>query len=77
MTFAGSVGQDKIRSWYRKAGIFCLPSFIEGVPVVLMEALAMELPVIASRVNGIPELVEHGVSGLLVDPGSQTRSPAP
>ena len=46
-----------------------LPSFAEGVPVVLMEAMASRLPVIASRVAGVPELVEDGVSGLLVPPG--------
>jgi len=46
-----------------------LPSFAEGVPVVLMEAMATGLPVIATRIAGIPELVEDGVSGLLVPPG--------
>jgi colanic acid/amylovoran biosynthesis glycosyltransferase len=66
--FPGSVGQDRIRDHYAGADVFCLPSFAEGVPVVLMEAMAMELPVVASRVMGIPELVEHGVSGLLVPP---------
>jgi glycosyltransferase involved in cell wall biosynthesis len=66
--FAGSVGQDRIRDQYAAADVFCLPSFGEGVPVVLMEAMAMELPVVASRVMGVPELVEHGVSGLLVAP---------
>jgi glycosyltransferase involved in cell wall biosynthesis len=45
-------------------------SFMEGVPVVLMEAMAKELGVIATRVGGIPELVEDGVSGVLVNPGS-------
>jgi colanic acid/amylovoran biosynthesis glycosyltransferase len=66
--FEGSVGQDRIRDHYAGADVFCLPSFGEGVPVVLMEAMAMELPVVASRVMGIPELVEHGTSGLLVPP---------
>jgi glycosyltransferase involved in cell wall biosynthesis len=41
----------------------------EGIPVALMEAMAMGLPVVASRLSGIPELVEHDKSGLLVEPG--------
>ena len=67
--FAGSVGQDSIRSHYHRADIFCLPSLGEGIPVVLMEAMATGLPVVAPRIMGIPELVEDGVSGLLVAPG--------
>jgi colanic acid/amylovoran biosynthesis glycosyltransferase len=66
--FAGSVGHDRIRDHYAGADVFCLPSFGEGVPVVLMEAMAMELPVVASKVMGVPELVEDGTSGLLVPP---------
>src|SRR5205823_6139337 len=51
------------------ADVFCLPSFRESLPVVLMEALAMEVPVVATRIMGVPELVEEDVSGLLVSPG--------
>jgi glycosyltransferase involved in cell wall biosynthesis len=69
VTFRGSIGQDEIRAEYRRCDVFCLPSFAEGVPVVLMEAMAMSLPVVASDIMGIPELVEDGVSGLLVRPG--------
>jgi glycosyltransferase involved in cell wall biosynthesis len=69
VTFAGSVGQDQILKFYADADAFCLSSFAEGVPVVLMEAMAMEIPVVATRIAGIPELVEHGLSGLLVAPG--------
>lgn len=65
----GPVGQDDIRDWYAWADVFCLPSYAEGVPVVLMEALAMEVPVVTTRIAGIPELVEDGVNGLLVEPG--------
>ena len=57
----------------RSATIFCLPSFAEGVPVVLMEAMAMDVPVISTRIAGIPELIEDGVGGLLVAPGRADR----
>jgi glycosyltransferase involved in cell wall biosynthesis len=69
VTFAGAVSQDEIREYYAAADVFCLSSFTEGVPVVLMEAMAMEKPVLATRVMGIPELVTDGESGLLVTPG--------
>lgn len=67
--FLGRVGQGQIRDHYARADAFCLSSLGEGVPVVLMEAMAMRMPVIAPRIMGIPELVEDGVSGLLVTPG--------
>lgn len=66
---AGAVGQDTMRDHYAAADVFCLPSFAEGVPVVLMEAMAMGLPVVTTRIAGIGELVEDGVSGVLVRPG--------
>jgi len=69
VTFAGAVGQDEIAAWYARADVFCLPSFAEGLPVVLMEAMAMGVPVLATRITGVPELVEHEHSGLLVTPG--------
>jgi glycosyltransferase involved in cell wall biosynthesis len=67
--FVGAVGQDEIRQFYERADIFCLPSFAEGIPVVAMEAMAMELPIVTTRIMGIPELVEDGAAGLLVAPG--------
>jgi glycosyltransferase involved in cell wall biosynthesis len=69
VSFLGSMAADRVREHYAEADVFCLPSFAEGVPVVLMEAMAMELPVIATRVMGVVELVEHGGSGFLVPPG--------
>lgn len=50
--------------------IFALPSIHEGIPMVLLEALALRRPVVASRVGGIPEVVTHDASGVLVTPGS-------
>ena len=67
--FLGRVGQDEIRDHYARADAFCLSSLGEGIPVVLMEAMAMRMPVIAPRLMGIPELVQDGTSGLLFTPG--------
>ena len=48
-----------------------LASFAEGVPVVLMEAMAMEIPCVATWITGIPELIIDGVHGLLVAPSDE------
>jgi glycosyltransferase involved in cell wall biosynthesis len=69
VSFPGAVGQEEIQALYASAAIFCLPSFAEGVPGVLMEAMAMRLPVVSTRITGIPELVDDGHTGLLVAPG--------
>ncbi|HYI38575.1 MAG TPA: glycosyltransferase family 4 protein [Thermoleophilaceae bacterium] len=69
VAFAGPLGQDEVREHYARADVFCLPSFAEGVPVVLMEAMAAGLPVVTTRIAGVPELVEDGVEGLLTLPG--------
>lgn len=66
--FAGSVNQDRIREYYARADAFVLPSFAEGIPVVLMEAMAMEIPCITTMITGIPELIRDGEHGLLVMP---------
>ena len=54
---------------YRAADLFTLPSSAEAFGNVFAEALASGLPIVGSTVGGIPELVEHGVNGLLIDPG--------
>ncbi|MBX2806830.1 MAG: glycosyltransferase [Hyphomicrobiales bacterium] len=69
VSFAGYRSQAEVAKALRETDMLVLPSFAEGVPVVLMEAMAAGLPIISSRVAGIPELVEDGVSGLLVPPG--------
>ncbi len=53
--------------------IFVLPSYYEGLPMALLEAMAWTLPVITTPVGGIPEVVTHGYSGLLVGPGEIDR----
>lgn len=67
--FTGYLSQDEVASELSRADLFALPSFAEGVPVVLMEAMASGLPVLTTRIAGIPELVEDGVSGRIVAPG--------
>jgi glycosyltransferase involved in cell wall biosynthesis len=69
--FAGAVAHTEVAPILRDSDVFCLPSFAEGVPVVLMEAMAMQLPVVACGVMGIPELIDDGVNGRLVRPGSR------
>jgi colanic acid/amylovoran biosynthesis glycosyltransferase len=67
--FAGAVGQDELGAYYDAAQLFCLPTFAEGLGVVLLEAMASGLAVVSSLVMGVPEVVEDGESGLLVRPG--------
>ena len=69
MRLTGALSQDEVTAELARADLFALPSFAEGVPVVLMEAMAAGLPVLATAIAGIPELVEDGVSGRLVAPG--------
>lgn len=69
VSFPGPVSQDEMPAMFASHNVFCLPSFAEGVPVALMEAMAAGLPVVTTRVAGIPELVEDGITGLLVPPG--------
>jgi glycosyltransferase involved in cell wall biosynthesis len=65
--FLGPIFGDAKTHVLARAGIFALPSHIENMPVSLMEAMAVGLPVIASRVGAIPEMVEDGRTGLLID----------
>jgi colanic acid/amylovoran biosynthesis glycosyltransferase len=65
---SGACNHDKVADFYRNNDAFVLASFAEGIPVVLMEAMAMELPCVATWVTGIPELIDNGVDGLLVPP---------
>lgn len=74
VTLTGRLTSEFVRSELVAADIFVLPSVVtrsgkmEGIPVALMEAMASGLPVIASDISGIPELVEHETTGLLVPP---------
>jgi glycosyltransferase involved in cell wall biosynthesis len=69
-----AVAQDELRRIYAQARVFALPCQImedgdrDGFPNVLAEAMAMGVPVVSTRISGIPELIDDGVHGLLVEP---------
>ncbi len=69
---AGSMSQKQVQEYYRNCDIFALPCVVagdgdrDGIPVVLMEAMACEIPVVTTPVTGIPDLVQHEQTGLLV-----------
>lgn len=71
----GAKKQEDVRAKLYACGMFVLPSVVtstgdrDGIPVALMEAMACGIPVISTRVSGIPELVEHEITGLLADAG--------
>jgi glycosyltransferase involved in cell wall biosynthesis len=69
----GNCSQDRVREFYRETDLFVLPSEAEGIPVVLMEAMAMEIPCVATRITGIPELIRHGEEGWLVPSGNEAE----
>lgn len=64
--FAGA--RNDMVDWYAAADVVVLPSLSEGFPFVVLEALAMARPVVATKVNGVPELIRDGIHGLLVPP---------
>lgn len=71
----GGLPRNKVLEMLLMSDVFVLASVPtrqgkrEGIPVVLMEAMASGLPVISSQLSGIPELVDHGISGVLIEPG--------
>jgi glycosyltransferase involved in cell wall biosynthesis len=69
LRFAGFMTQGQVARLLASSDMLVLPSFAEGLPVVYMEALASRIPVVASRVAGVPELVEDGVTGYTFPPG--------
>lgn len=68
VVFAGQ--RDDMPDVYKTIDIFLLPSHNEGLPMVILEAMASRVPIIASRVGGIPSVIDNNQSGILVEPGN-------
>lgn len=62
------IGKEK-NEVYKDATIFILPSYAEGLPITIIEAMACGLPIISSKVGGIPEVIKENINGFLIDPG--------
>ncbi len=68
VTFAGYQDHETVLSFVKSSDIFIMPSRYEGTPIALLEAASLGIPVIASNVGGIPELVQDQVHALLIPP---------
>ena len=68
VVFTGYVPKEDLKHFYAAADFFVLPSLAEGLPLVVLEALATGTPIIASKVAGIPDIIQEGYNGLIVPP---------
>jgi glycosyltransferase involved in cell wall biosynthesis len=69
VTNAGWVTGEEKKRRFKDADVFVLPSYREGMPIVILEAFSFGLPVISTRIAGIPEIIEDGKNGFLIEPG--------
>jgi len=68
VTFVGEVTNDDVPQYMIASDVFALPSLSEGFPVVSLEAMASGLPIVATKIGGLPEIIEDGRNGFLVKP---------
>ena len=69
--FEGWVSGDKKIELLNKSDVYILPSYKEGLPISILEAMSYEMPIISTPVGGIPEIVSNGENGYLVEPGNK------
>jgi glycosyltransferase involved in cell wall biosynthesis len=72
VVFAGTVPYDQLAQKYQQADVFVLSSLAEGMPLVVLEAMASGLPIIATRVQGMEDLVKEGINGYLFPPADSS-----
>ena len=65
----GGLSLEELAKYYADAAIFCLPTRLEPFGIAFLEAMAYRLPIVATTVGAVPDMVKHNVSGLLVEPG--------
>ena len=73
VSFAGHVSQQKLSKLYMASDLFVLPTLFEGLGIVFLEAMSFGLPIVASNVGPIPEIVKQGKNGLLVEPENSLK----
>jgi glycosyltransferase involved in cell wall biosynthesis len=70
VTFTGWATPNQMKEHFRAASIFCLPSYHEGLPMAVLEAMSYSLPVVATPVGGLPEVLSDGWNGLFAQAGN-------
>jgi glycosyltransferase involved in cell wall biosynthesis len=70
VVFPGWLSGEQLQDAYRNADVFCLPSYVEGLPMVILEAMSHGLPIVCTPVGGIPDAVRDGIEAAYVEPGN-------
>ncbi len=73
VSLLGAVSEERVRTGLETSHVFVLASLAEPLGVAIMEAMAMEIPVVATDAGGVPELIDHGRDGILVPPSNPTK----
>jgi glycosyltransferase involved in cell wall biosynthesis len=65
----GKIPPEELDKYYQEASVFCLPTYLEPFGIVFIEAMTAHLPIVATRVGAIPDFVEEGKNGIMIEPG--------